>query len=675
LPKVIDQEPSIDDDHAETAKFNDDQSSTSKKDKRKGRAQKHGGANKDRHHGTWGDHFQLCPSRVRSNEFSPEECSFGTKCRFEHNLRRYLTKGKVGELDTLDGMCPTFEDQGFCPYGWKCRFSKSHSKEVKRDDGKTELILLIDEEKKARTSKSESGSDNPKVFNILSQQLKINLQRRRINLDRSDKYTDWVNEVWNKEINRQNNQKTRDQEDEISHPPDSERITEERQTGERNLQSQREESRASWKDPPFRPSEKRRLYYGADTPILAPLTTQGNLPFRRLCISLGAQITFSEMAMSMPIVQGENNEWALMKTHESEVSPPTLSSNAKVLPGYDNSKDLKFGAQIAANKPWAAFKTTEILSTYCPQLRVIDLNCGCPIDLVVNSGGGSALLDGPSKMEKMLRGMNALSGEIPVSCKIRMGTRDAKPNADSVVKRLVLGSSESKEAGLGPPGVAAITLHGRTRQQRYTKVADWGYISDIGALITRLQKEQADALDTAHEVDPRDLPNGGQTYFIGNGDVLSHADYFEHLADHKVDAVMVGRGALIKPWVFEEISTGQHLDKSSSERLEYIKQFVKLGLDTWGSDERGVGTTRRFLLEWLSFTHRYVPIGLLERLPPRINERPPLFKGRDDLETLMASTNYLDWLKIAEMFLGKAGDSFKFVPKHKSNSYEIEAEG
>jgi tRNA-dihydrouridine synthase 3 len=138
---------------------------------------------------------------------------------------------------------------------------------------------------------------------------------------------------------------------------------------------------------------------------------------------------------------------------------------------------------------------------------------------------------------------------------------------------------------------------------------------------------------------------------------------------------MIGRGALIKPWIFEEITTGQYLDKTSTERLEYVKQFVKFGLDTWGSDEHGVGTTRRFLLEWLSFAYRYVPIGLLERLPPKINERPPTYKGRDELETLMASGDYKDWIKIAEMFLGKAGDGFKFVPKHKSNSYEIDAEG
>ncbi|KAI7375157.1 hypothetical protein KC336_g20056, partial [Hortaea werneckii] len=103
--------------------------------------------------------------------------------------------------------------------------------------------------------------------------------------------------------------------------------------------------------------------------------------------------------------------------------------------------------------------------------------------------------------------------------------------------------------------------------------------------------------------------------------------------------------------------------------------FVRKGLEYWGSDEIGVGTTRRFLLEWLSFACRYVPVGLLEYLPPRFGDRPPAFRGRDELETLLSSGNYKDWIKISEMFLGPAHKDFNFQPKHKSNSYEIEAEG
>jgi len=82
-----------------------------------------------------------------------------------------------------------------------------------------------------------------------------------------------------------------------------------------------------------------------------------------------------------------------------------------------------------------------------------------------------------------------------------------------------------------------------------------------------------------------------------------------------------------------------------------------------------VSKTRRFLCEALSFQHRYIPIGLLERLPPKLNERPPAYRGRNELETLLASPYAGDWVKISEMFLGKSEEGFNFLPKHKSNAY------
>ena len=67
---------------------------------------------------------------------------------------------------------------------------------------------------------------------------------------------------------------------------------------------------------------------------------------------------------------------------------------------------------------------------------------------------------------------------------------------------------------------------------------------------------------------------------------------------------------------------------------------------TLGRAQQGVNNTRKFLLEWMSFLHRYVPVGLLERVPQRMNERAPAIIGRDDLETLMASTDAGDWVRI-----------------------------
>lgn len=525
-------------------------------------------------------------------------------------------------MTTFNGQCPIYEAKGFCHLGWKCRFVGSHSEERTTEDGRQELVLREDAERKAQIADLEDNE--VEVVNVVPKDVKFGLSRRKIGTPRSDQYLEWINS--NKDAERELFDSSKGDAD--------------------ALKEEKEARRAEYVEAPFRPSEKRRLYYGPETPVLAPLTTQGNMPYRRLCVDLGCQVTWSEMAMGMPLIQGERGEWALMKAHESEIAAPRFQSKGTVVQGYDNSTDLRFGVQIAANKPWLANKTVEVLTDHCPKLRAIDLNCGCPINLVCEKGSGSALLDSEAKLENILRGMNYVSKEVPITVKVRMGTKDGHPTAQKLIKRLVLGGYEAVESGKGTSGVAAITLHGRSKQQRYSKSADWSYIAECSSLISRLKKEKDAQTDTIAEADPRDVANNGHVYFLGNGDCYSHEDYYNHLDNAGVDSVMIGRGALIKPWIFEEIEKGQYLDKSATERLAYIEKFAKYGLQTWGSDELGIGTTRRFLLEWLSFAHRYVPVGLLEHLPPNIQDRPPRFRGRNDLETLMASEHYLDWIKL-----------------------------
>lgn len=134
---------------------------------------------------------------------------------------------------------------------------------------------------------------------------------------------------------------------------------------------------------------------------------------------------------------------------------------------------------------------------------------------------------------------------------------------------------------------------------------------------------------------------------FGNGDILSYEDYVEaRKTAPSISGVMIGRGALVKPWIFQEIKDGKPWDPSSGERLDILKKYVNYGLEHWGSDTKGVENTRRFLLEWQSFLYRYVPYGLLERPPQKINQRPDYFRGRDDLETLMASPSSKDWVKL-----------------------------
>jgi tRNA-dihydrouridine synthase 3 len=491
--------------------------------------------------------------------------------------------------------------------------------EIKHEDGRSELVLVGDASKQPTEGEEESGDVKPGVVNMVPVGIKYDLSKKRVALEKSEKYLEWLardTELYTKHYHKQK--------DDLDEAKDY---------------------RAQYVEPPFKPSEKRRIYFGRETPVLAPLTTQGNLPFRRLCVELGAQVTYSEMALGLPLLQGQKADWTLMRAHETETTPPRYDGTGSVVQGYDNSKDLKFGVQIAANVPWVAIKATEALAKFLPHLRLVDLNCGCPVDMVYKSGAGSALLDAPSKLERMIRGMNAVSGEVPVTAKIRMGVREDRLTAQRIVERLTLGSEDLRSIS-GAPGCAAITLHGRTRQQRYTKAADWGYIAECAALIKQHNEKSRELVDTVREVEENTLPNGGKVYFLGNGDCYSHVDYFDHVDNAKVDSVMIGRGALVKPWIFEEIEKGQYLDKSGSERLAYVEKFARYGMEAWGSDELGLNFTRRFLLEFLSFFSRYVPVGLLEYLPPSLNERPPAYRGRDDLETLLASKNYKDWIKI-----------------------------
>lgn len=92
-------------------------------------------------------------------------------------------------------------------------------------------------------------------------------------------------------------------------------------------------------------------------------------------------------------------------------------------------------------------------------------------------------------------------------------------------------------------------------------------------------------------------------------------------------------------------------DISASERLDMLKLYASHGLEHWGSDDQGVENTRRFLLEWQSFLHRYVPVGLLEVAPQRLNWRIPKYRGRSELETLLGSEDPQDWVKISTMLL------------------------
>lgn len=350
---------------------------------------------------------------------------------------------------------------------------------------------------------------------------------------------------------------------------------------------------------------------------LAPLTTVGNLPFRRVCKALGADITCGEMAMCTNLLQGQASEWALLRRHSSE--------------------DL-FGVQICGAYPDTVARTVDLIDSEC-NVDFIDINMGCPIDIVVNKGAGSSLLTKPMRMKNIIQ---AASGTVdkPLTVKVRMGYFEGRNRVDSLITDICHW------------GASSVTIHGRSRQQRYSKLADWDYIYQCA-------RKAPDALQV-----------------LGNGDIFSYTDWNNHISDcSKLSTCMIARGALIKPWIFTEVKEQRHWDISSGERLSILKDFVHSGLEHWGSDSKGVETTRHFLLEWLSYTHRYIPVGLLDVIPQRSNWRPPSYFGRNDLETLMASDSAADWIRISEMVLGRVPAGFSFAPKHKSNAYDTAENG
>jgi len=513
------------------------------------------------------DKSQLCSFLRQGN------CTYGAACKFNHDLAGYLAQKEAD----LPGPCPFEAGGGACAFGVACRYAKAHSPASNHglevpDDGRLPAATLA-----LPTAAAVEAEANP-----LDKQLQTVLRKNAFPFDRAHAR---LAELKIKFKHR---------------PAKPVEGLDETLKGIR-LRAGTEERRRERKLVDFR----RKLY-------LAPLTTVGNLPFRRICKGLGADITCGEMAMATNLLKGQSSEWALLRRHPCEDC---------------------FGVQIAGGYPDAMARVAQLMDEFV-DVDFVDVNMGCPIDLVCNVGAGSALLLRPNKIGTILRAMHPLL-HCPLTFKTRVGYYD-KPTPFVTHGFL----HRAKEWG-----AAAVTIHGRTRMQRYTGLADWGYI-----------KRCAESVSEG-------VP------LIGNGDIFSYHDWREHVDHHGVDSVMIARGALIKPWIFTEIKEERDWDISAGERLDLLKGFCRNGLEHWGSDSRGVEATRRFLLEWLSYLHRYVPVGLLEVVPQKVNWKPPKYFARNDLETLMASESPADWIKISEMLLGPPPKNFSFTPKHKSNAY------
>ena len=511
-------------------------------------------------------------------EYTRGRCTFGDACKWSHDVDAFL-KTKPADLP---GRC-TFENaEGGCPYGVRCRYYGAH-------DGKGGAEATGDAVALEPPRKIEAE------MNFLGRELLTKLRKKTYDYSRADAIV--------KDVLRAMAPK----------PTTEGEVESDGESAPKRAKVDEGEVTDTGAFTKVRAVEKKQIDF-KNKLYLAPLTTVGNLPFRRVCKALGADITCGEMAMVTNLLQGAPGEWALLRRHKSE--------------------DL-FGVQICGGYPDTVTRCCQLIEENI-DVDFIDINMGCPIDMVCSKGYGSMMLEKPKNMEKVIRAASAALN----SCSLTFKTRIAYTDSSRVAHTLSPKVAEW--------GASAMTLHGRTRAQRYRSVADWEYI--------KLTKEVSS------------VP------LIGNGDVYTQSDYYTHLEEHAVDTCMLARGALIKPWLFTEIKERRDWDISSGERLDILKSFVSHGLEHWGCDDRGVENTRKYLLEWMSFTCRYTPLGLVEQnYHVAMTHRPPCFVGRNDLETLMASTDASDWVKITNMLLGPPPENFKFTPKHKSNAYSTES--
>jgi nifR3 family TIM-barrel protein len=216
------------------------------------------------------------------------------------------------------------------------------------------------------------------------------------------------------------------------------------------------------------------------------------------------------------------------------------------------------GIQIFGGDEDAMAMATQIVDTVNPDL--VDINFGCPVKKVVCKGAGAGVL---KDIELMVRLTEAVvkSTKLPVTVKTRLGWDENSKNVEDVAKRLQ------------DVGIAALSIHGRTRAQMYKGEADWTLIGKI-----------------------KNNPNIKIPIF-GNGDIDSPEKAVEYKNRYGVDGVMIGRAAIGYPWIFNEIkhymATGQLLPVPTiAQRVEVCRKHLNKSVE-WKGEGLGVLEMRR----------------------------------------------------------------------------------
>jgi len=304
--------------------------------------------------------------------------------------------------------------------------------------------------------------------------------------------------------------------------------------------------------------------------ILAPMAGVTDLPFRLLCKEQGAGLICMEMVSAKAIHYRNKNTEELMEIHPQEM-PVSLQL-------FGSEPDLI--AEVAASIEERPFS-------------ILDINMGCPVPKVVNNGEGSALMKNPKLVEEILTKL-VKAVKKPVTVKFRKGFNDTCVNAVEIAK-----IAESC-------GVAAVAVHGRTREKYYSGKADWDVIADVKRAVK--------------------IP------VIGNGDVIDGISAKKLLEYTGCDGVMIGRASQGNPWIFNEVvtylETGVLPAKPNAATVkETIKRHAALQLQYKG-EYTGVREMRKHMA-W--YTTGYPHSAKFRQMINSMETMEELMKGLDDI--------------------------------------------
>ncbi|MDX2300978.1 MAG: tRNA dihydrouridine synthase DusB [Xanthomonadaceae bacterium] len=278
--------------------------------------------------------------------------------------------------------------------------------------------------------------------------------------------------------------------------------------------------------------------YLIDPPVvLAPMAGVTDKPFRLLCKRLGAGLAVSEMTTSDPRLWKTRKSQARMD-HAGEPEPISV--------------------QIAGTDPQTLAEAARFNVDHGAQ--IIDINMGCPAKKVCNAWAGSALMRDEALVARILAAVVA-AVSVPVTLKMRTGWNADNRNAPRVARI-------AEDCG-----IAALAIHGRTRDQQYTGAAEYDTIAQIKSQIR--------------------IP------LMVNGDIDSPAKALQVLRHTGADAVMIGRAAQGRPWIFREIAhtlrTGEALAPPSLEEIRAILLAHLDHLHDFYGEPQGVRIARKHL--------------------------------------------------------------------------------